>query len=40
MILIFRVSDLVPVSFQKQIGLTIDFEFLWVDLRKLKQDNA
>ena len=29
-----------PVSFQEQIGLTVDFKFLWVYLRKLKQNNA
>lgn len=39
-VLIIWVSYFMPVSFQEQIGLTVDFEFLWVDLRKLKQNNA
>lgn len=39
-VLIVWVGYLMPVSLQEQMGLTVDFEFLWVDLRKLKQKNA
>ena len=31
-VLIVWASYFVPVGFQEQIGLTIDFKFLWVDL--------
>lgn len=39
-VLIVWIGYFVPVSLQEQMGLTVNFEFLRVELRKLKQNNA